>query len=92
MKRAKPSTADTFGDRLAVAFGSGVFALLLGAFVWFAGWQWFATEAWIPFRYVVWFAAAMAVLGFLLAINVVAAILGGLMRGLAALWRSWWWP
>ena len=81
--RSLPREPASLFDRVAVAFGSAFVALILGSFIWFALLQMLPVDASIKllsFRYVWYFTAAMAALGFILAENLIVEIFGFLMK------------
>ncbi len=89
-KPKAPDAAATLFDRLAIAFASGLFALVLGSAIWFALMQIGSTRTslpLLPFRYVLWFAAGMAALGFALLENLLAELFAALLRLIQRLGR-----
>ena len=68
-------------DRVGVAFGSGVLAVILGSILWFSFAQ-LAPNIILPFRYVLYFSGVMALLGFLFGEDPMAELLGGLIEAI----------
>lgn len=73
----------TLLDRVAIGLFSGLCTLVLASFVWFAlSWKillhWRADS--IPFEPVIYLSVAVALLGFLLAENVVITVVGWLVE------------
>lgn len=81
--RGKEQPPATLADRAGMALGSAALAFPFAAFLWFALQQFLATESdasLLPFRVVWYFTGLIAVLGFLLAENVLIAIFTALME------------
>ncbi|AXQ27783.1 hypothetical protein D0B54_03445 [Solimonas sp. K1W22B-7] len=75
--------AATLTDRIAVAFGSALFAFPLAAITWFGWLQLVPSDGVVEhlsFKYVWYFTGFMAALGFLLLENFLVAILAALME------------
>jgi hypothetical protein len=83
--REKPAT---LFDRVAVAVWSGAFALVLGSILWALLAHLFRFTPLFPYLFIVYFAAGMAVLGFLLCENVIVALLVGLMEAVYGVARA----
>ena len=84
---ARPDPVTPF-DRPAVGLFSGLGALVLGSLAWFGmSWIFTAHSGPLPYAPVVVMAAGVALLGALMAQNLVVDILVGLLRPLAALLR-----
>jgi FtsH-binding integral membrane protein len=84
------STSNLF-DRVAIAFGSGLLAFVSGCLCWltFAAFNRSAvTIAFLPPAWLWWFAAVMAVLGFMRMENLIAEVLRKTWRLIAAMWGT----
>ena len=83
MKRQKANA--TFVDRLAVAFLSGLIALITATIIWLIllGFNYIGTSLLIvSYRWVLGFSLLMAALGFLLKENFLASLFGYLWHGI----------
>ena len=84
MDATRNREAATLTDRFALAFLSGLSALLAGSLIWLAASLFFAnltSDGMASFRWVLLFAGVMALIGFALLENVVVRVLSGAWRG-----------
>lgn len=82
----------TLTDRVALAFLSGLSALAAGGLIWLSISLLSAQLLfdWVPpFSWVLWFAGAMAMVGFLLLENLVVRLAGGIWRWVGHLLSIW---
>lgn len=78
----------TLLDRLGGAAFSGFSGLALGSLLWaLVVSRWFWNGPAFPFLYIEYFAGAMAILGFALCDNIIAALIGGLVELILAAGR-----
>lgn len=79
----------TLTDRFALAFFSGATACVLGLIAWFAIAQYVSDDGrtLLPLRFVWYFALGMALLGFLLAENVIVWVVVALLEAVLG-WRT----